>query len=258
MGKSYKGAISFGLIYIPISLYNAVRSNTISFNLIDKETMSRIHYLKTCANCEGKVVDNKDIVKGYEYEENKYVIFDNEDFEKLKSKRDKTIVIEQFVNLSDIDPVYYNKPYYVVPEKGAEKAYDLLKKAMERSKKVGIAKAVLGSKESLIAIRVKNDIMYLYTMNFHEEITDPPYIAPKLKTNKKELELATALINSMKRSFNPEEYVDEYRRKIIKAIEAKIAGQEIVVKEDEDINPAIDLMVALEKSLEQMRDSLNK
>lgn len=254
MGKSYKGAISFGLIYIPISLYNAVRSNTINFNLIDKKTMSRIHYLKTCANCEGREVDKDDIVKGFEYEDNKYVIFENEDFEKIKSKKDKTIIIEEFVNLSDIDPIYYDKPYYVVPEKGAEKPFELLKKAMEKTKKVGIAKTVLGTKDTLIALRVKDGIMYLNTMNFHEEIVEAPYISENVKSNKQELDLAIALLNSMTRKFRPEEFIDEYRRKVISAIEAKIAGQEIVVREDEELNPALDLMTALEESLERVRE----
>lgn len=257
MGKSYKGAIRFGLIYIPITLHTVVRSNNVGFNLIEKNTMSRVRYKKTCDGCDGKEVNNKDVVKGYEYEDNKYVIFDSEDFEKIKSKRDRNITIDKFVNLSDIEPIYYNKPYYVVPDKGAEKPFTLLLKAMEKSKKVGIAKTVLGTKDTLIGLRVKNGIMYLNTMNFYEEIVEPPYIIEKTKTDKKELELAIALLDSMSTKFNPEEYKDEYRQKIISAIESKIEGKEIIISNDEDINPALDLMTALEESLEKYRDQAN-
>ncbi|MFA7529349.1 MAG: Ku protein, partial [Bacilli bacterium] len=180
MAYSFKGAISFGLIYIPITLHNAVQSNQIGFNLIEKNTMSRVRYKKTCQDCDGREVKQKDIVKGYEYEEGKYVVFTNDDFEKIKSKRDKNIIIEAFVQLSEIDPVYYDRPYYVVPEKGAERAFALLKEAMEADGRAGIARSVLGAKETLVALRVKNGVMYLNTMHFHEEIRPAPYLSPEI------------------------------------------------------------------------------
>jgi len=251
MAYSYKGAISFGLIYIPITMHNAVRGNQINFNLIEKNTMSRIRYKKTCVDCNGKEVKQKDIVKGYEYDDGKYVVFTPEDFENIKSKRDKTITIAGFVKGEEIDPVYYDRPYYIVPGKGAERAFALLCRAMEKEKRVGIAKTVLGTKETLIALRVKGGIMYLNTMHFHEEIQAVPYKAPTVKLNKQELSLATALIESMSKPFEPDIYIDEYRQKIEKAITAKIQGKKIVVREEAEFNPAVDLMAALQESLKQ-------
>lgn len=252
MGISYKGAISFGLIYIPITIHNVIRSNDISFNLIDKKTMSRVQYKKTCVDCNNQEVKQDDVVKGYEYEEGKYVVFNNEDFEKIKSKRDKNITIFQFVNLNDIDPIYYDKAYYVVPDKGATKAFTLLKTAMEKEKKVGIAKSVLGTKEKIIALRVKDGIMYLNTLFFHEEIQTIPYVLEKAKVEKPELNLAITLINTMTKKFAPEDYIDEYKHKIQDAIQAKIAGKEVIKKEEAENTQALDLMAALEQSLKNM------
>jgi DNA end-binding protein Ku len=249
MGMSYKGAISFGLIYIPIVLHNVVQNTNISFNLVDKETMSRIKYKKTCVDCNNQEVSQKNIVKGYEYSEGKYVIFTNEDFEKIKSKKDKNIIINQFVNLNDIDPLYYDKAYYVVPEKGAERAFALLKAAMEKEKKSGIAKTVLGTKETLIALRVKSGIMYLNTLHFHEELRPYPFPEAKTKLDKQELNLAITLLNTLTKPFDITEYKDEYRLKVEQAIQAKIAGKEVVLKDEGDINPALDLMTALQESL---------
>lgn len=249
MGISYKGAISFGLIYIPITLHNVIRTNDISFNMIDKNTMSRVKYKKTCVDCNDREVKQSEIVKGYEYEEGKYVIFENDDFEKIKSKKDKNIIIERFVNLSDIDPIYYDKAYYVAPDKGAAKAFNLLLQAMEKVNKVGISKTVLGTKEKLVAIRVKNKIMYLNTMFFNDEVQYAPYMSETTNLVKQELDLAINLLNSMTKKFQPEDYVDEYKIKIEDAIEAKIAGKQIIRKEEIEGNQALDLMIALQESL---------
>ncbi|MFA7529456.1 MAG: Ku protein, partial [Bacilli bacterium] len=154
-----------------------------------------------------------------------------------------------FVQLSEIDPVYYDRPYYVVPEKGAERAFALLKEAMEADGRAGIARSVLGTKETLVALRVKNGVMYLNTMHFHEEIRPAPYLSPEIELQEQELSLASALIAAMAKPFEPENYVDEYRQKIERAIAAKIQGKEIVVREEDDFNPALDLMTALQESL---------
>ncbi|MCK9471010.1 MAG: Ku protein [Bacilli bacterium] len=249
MGISYKGAISFGLIYIPITLHNVIRTNDISFNMIDKNTMSRVKYKKTCVDCNDREVKQSEIVKGYEYEEGKYVIFENDDFEKIKSKKDKNIIIERFVNLSDIDPIYYDKAYYVAPDKGAAKAFNLLLQAMEKENKVGISKTVLGTKEKLVAIRVKNKIMYLNTMFFNDEVQYAPYMSETTNLVKQELDLAINLLNTMTKKFQPKDYVDEYKIKIEEAIEAKIAGKQIIRKEEIEGNQALDLMIALQESL---------
>ena len=148
MAYSYKCSISFGLVYIPVTLHASVKTQDVGFNMLDKKTMSRVKYKKTCEECDGREVKQEDIVKGYEYEDDKYVVFTEEDFEKLKTKKDKNITIQKFVDIAEIDPIYYDRPYYVNPT-GAENAYALLLRAMEEEKKVGIAKTVLSSELSL-------------------------------------------------------------------------------------------------------------
>jgi len=252
MSVSFKGAISFGLIYIPISLYNVIRPNELKFHLLDKKTMSRVKYKKTCVDCNNKEIKSEDLVRGYEYEDGKYIIFAEEDFENLKTKKDKNIVIREFVKLEEIDPIYYDKAYYVVPEQNATKAFNLLKEAMEKEKKVGIAKTVLGTNEKLIALRVVNGIMYLYTLFFKDEVLNIPYVIEDTKLDKQELELAKVLINSLTKKFKPEEFKDEYKERVMEAIKAKIMGKEYVVpKEDEEIK-AVDLLVALQESIKNV------
>ena len=249
MAYSYKGSISFGLVYIPVTLHSAVKDNSIGFNMIDKKTMSRVKYKKTCADCDGREVKQEDIVKGFEYEDGKYVIFENRDFDKLKSKKDKNITIEKFVRLSEVDPIYFDKPYYVVPT-GAEKAFAVLLAAMEQDGRAAVAKTVLGTKETLILIRARGGQMMLNTLFFEEEITANPAKEVKEQGSEAELKMAKALIEGMSGKFNPADYKDEYRRKVQEAIERKIAGKEIVSPKDNGSGKMIDLMEALTKSLE--------
>ena len=170
---SFKGAISFGLVYIPVSLSVSVKENDIGFNMIDKKTMSRIKYKKTCVDCENKEVKKEDIVKGYRYEKDKYVIFTEKDFEKLKTEKDKTINILQFINLSEIDPIYFDKSYYITPT-GGEKAFNVLLTAMQKQNRAAIAKTVLGTKETLILIRSFNNQLIATTLYFYSEIQKSP------------------------------------------------------------------------------------
>ena len=163
MAYSYKTSLNFGLVYIPVTLHSAVKENDVGFRMIDKKTMSRVRYVKTCEDCGGKPVRQEDIVKGFEYEEGKYVIFEESDFEKLKTKKDKNITIEKFVDVAEVDPLYFDKPYYVVPT-GAEKAFAVLLSAMQEERKAAIAKIVLGTKETLIMIRAKDGQMLLNTL----------------------------------------------------------------------------------------------
>ncbi len=248
MAYSYKGAITFGLVYIPVTLISSVKNNDIGFNLIDKKTMSRVKYKKTCVDCGNREVKNEDVVKGYQYEKDKYVIFTDKDFEKIKTKKDKNITIQQFVNLNEVDPIYFDKAYYVNPI-GAENAYEVLLNAMEKENKAGIAKAVLGTKETLIMIRAKDGTMLVNTLFFANEVLKAPQIK-KLKPIKKEVDLAVTLINQMTGKFEPEKFKDEYNLKLKKAIKSKIAGNEIIeYTEKEEPSKIINLMDALKQSL---------
>ena len=249
MAYSYKGSISFGFVYIPVTLHKTIKNNDIGFNMIDKKTNSRVQYKKTCVECNGREVKQEDIVKGYEYEDGKYVIFEEKDFEKLKSKKDKNITIEKFVELSEVDPLYFETPYYVVPT-GAEKAFVVLLKAMEDEGKAAIAKSVLGTKETLILIRAKDGQMLLNTLFFEEEVTKNPAKEITEKPSAAELKMAKAIIEGMSGKFVPSEYKDEYRQKVQEAIERKIAGKEIIAPKESGANSVSNLMEALKKSLE--------
>lgn len=257
MAYSFKGSISFGLVYIPITLYSSIKNNEIGFHMLDKKTMSRIQYQKTCADCNGKIVESQNIVKGFEYEKGKYVLFSDEDFEKLKTKQDKNIVIEQFVYEKEIDPIYYHHPYYVVPN-GAEKAYALLIHAMQKENKVGIAKCVIGNKETLIALRAKSNMLLLNTLFFYDEIIKNPMDEINIKSSEKELKLAISLIESMSETFNPKNFHNDYKEKIKDAIQQKIAGKKIVKVKEKTIHPVVDLMDALQKSLQKKPKSKMK
>lgn len=248
MAYSYKGAITFGLVYIPINLQLSVKEHDIGFNMLEKKSKSRVKYKKTCVDCNEKEVKNEDIVKGYQYEKDKYVIFTDEDFEKIKTQKDKNITIQQFVNLDEVDPIYFDKAYFVKPI-GANKAYQVLLKAMESEKKAGIAKTVLGTKETLLLLRARNGKMLVNTLYFHDEIQKAPEITIS-KTSKQELDLAKNLINQMTAPFKPEKFKDEYHVKLKKAIKQKIAGNEIVrAKEEKEPAKIINLMEALQKSI---------
>lgn len=251
MAYSYKGSISFGLVYIPVTLHSAVKNNDIGFNMIDKKTMSRVRYKKTCEDCGGREVKQEDIVKGYEYDDGKYVVFDDSDFEKLKTKKDKNITIDKFVQLDEVDPIYFDKPYYVAPT-GAEKAFAVLLTAMEQENKAAVAKTVLGTKETLILIRAKDGQMLLNTLFFEEEITKNPTKEITEKGSDGELKMAKAIIESMSGNFEPEQYKDEYREKVQQAIEQKIAGKEIVKPKEKTTTTAASLMDALQQSLALM------
>jgi len=251
---AYKGAISFGLVYIPITFSVSVKTNDIGFNMLDKKTMSRIKYKKTCVDCKNIEVKKENIVKGYKYEKDKYVIFTDKDFEKLKTTKDKNIVIEQFVNIFEVDPIFYDKTYYITPTSG-EKAYNVLLTAMEKQHKAGLAKSVIGNKETLILIRALNGKMLATTLHFYNEIQKQPEIK-KTKTDSKEIKLAMTLIDQMTAPFKPEKFKDEYYEKIKKAIKQKIAGKEIIETKEvvEPVN-VINLMDALNKSLKTNKNS---
>lgn len=244
---AYKCNISFGLVYIPIKLVVAAEDNDIGFNMIDSKSGSRIKYVKT--NEMGEKVENSDIVKGYEYEENKYVVFSEEDFERLKTPKDKNIDIQCFVSVDEIQPVYYDRPYYVVPT-GAEKAFDVLVKAMRETNKAAIAKTVLGTRETLIAIRSIGGALMLNTLYFHDEIRACPYKSSE-EVGGKELELAKSIIYGMEEHFEPENYSDEYRERLLEAIRAKIDGKEISEPKAASGKGISDLMEALQRSLDE-------
>ncbi len=245
--RSYKTAVEFGVVYIPIELYLCVKSNDIGFNLLYKKNHQRIKYKKTCEDCPNNI-KNEDIVKGYEYQKGKYVTLSQKEIDDLKSKKEKTISIDKFVNLSEIDPIYFDKAYYVIPT-SAEKAFLVLKKAMKQENKVAIAKTVLSNSEQLVAIREQNGNLVLYTLHFFDEVQKVPKEIKDISVTKQEVDLAKQIIQNMTESFDAKQYKDEFRQKLITAINKKIKGEQ--VRPSKIIAPknVINLMDALKQSV---------
>lgn len=249
MPSAHKGAISFGLVHIPIQLQVAVREHDLSFNQLCKKTGERIRYKKYCPSCN-KEIKQEEIVKGYEYEKDKYVIITAEDLEKIQTEKDKTIQILKFVKEAEVDPVYFEKNYYAQPDKQGQKAFDLLREAMLATKKAAVARTVLGTKEALLLIRATEDGMRVTSLYFEDEIvTAPAKTASKL--TKAEVTMAKQLIDQLSGPFDIADYQDEYQERLRSLIERKIHGQEIVkVKEKQSVQ-AVDLMEVLSQSLKQ-------
>lgn len=240
-----KTSIAFGLVYIPVKLSVAAKRSDAGFHML-RSGGSRIRYKKVDENDEE--VENKDIVRGYEYEKDKFVTFTDEELEKLKSEKDKQLTITQFVSLSEIDPVYYEKSYYLAPM-GGEKAYALFVSALRKQKKVGLATAVPHNKEVLIAIRADGDRALMSTLYYPSEILPAPAV-PVAAGSKEELSLACTLIDSMTKPFAPDEYRDSYREKLQAAINAKIAGREITETKEKKAGNVLNLLDALKASLD--------
>jgi DNA end-binding protein Ku len=251
----WSGAISFGLVNVPVKLYSAVSKKTVRFHQLNGKTGHRIAQKRTDSQT-GDEVAFEDIVKGYELTKDRYVVITPDELETLDPVKSRSIDIEDFVDLADIDPVYYDHPYYLVPDKGAAKAYGLLLDAMRTSGKVAIAKVVIRSKEQLVAIRpAPGGVLMMETMIFADEVVSPESIddlpdAGDLDVTDRELKMAQQLIESLTSEFEPEKYKDEYREKVLELIERKASGEEIAVQHEAPQPAKVpDLMAALEASL---------
>jgi DNA end-binding protein Ku len=248
----WTGAISFGLVNVPVKLYSAVSKKTVRFHQLHESDGVRIQQKRVCP-ADGEEVAWDDIVKGYEISPDRYVVVTSEELEALDPKKTRTIDIEEFVDLEDIDPLYYDHPYYLLPGQGAAKPYKLLADAMKDAGKVAIARVVIRTKEQLVAIRPLGDVLAMATMNFADEVVDPDSFdeAPgeDVDTTKRELDMARQLIESLTADFDPEKYHDEYREAVLEMIERKADGEEIVIQPAEEPEKVPDLMAALEASL---------
>ncbi len=230
-------------------MYKATQNHDIHFNQLDKESKARIKYKKYCSHC-GKEVTANDIIKGYEYEKDKYVVMTDEELEKIKTRKDKTIHIIQFAKMSEVNMIYYEKDYYAVPDTGAGKAYELLRQSLLSQKKVATAKTVMGTNEKLLVLYPTKEGIIVKTLFYHDEIAAMPKAVPKMKLDENELNMAKMLIENMTKPFKAEEFRDEYQARLREAIMKKIQGQEIVAVESSGPSNVIDLMEALQKSLE--------
>jgi DNA end-binding protein Ku len=251
----WSGAISFGLVNIPVKLYSAVSRKTVRFHQIDAESGQRIRQQRINP-ASGEEVPYEQIVKGYEIGPDRYVMISPDELEALEPQKTRTIDIEDFVELDQIDPIYYDHPYYLAPDKGAGKAYKLLLDAMEDAGKVAIARVVIRSKENLVAIRPHDGVLTMETMLFADEVISPDSLDEMAAadgegaTSKRELDMAKQLIDSLSSDFEPEKYHDEYRERVLELIERKAQGETVVVEAPEEAPKKVpDLMAALEASI---------
>lgn len=243
-----KSVITFGMVAIPIAMYTATQDNDIHFNQLHKEDNSRIRYKKACAHC-GKEITAEDIVKGFEYDEGKYVVITDDDIEKIKTEKEKSIQILHFAQLNQISPVYYDKTYQATPEAGGEKAFELLRAALMAEQKIAIGKTVMGSTDTLMAIIPREDGVLISTMFYADDIKELQKHYTKPEVSGEELNMAKTLINSMNTPFDPAKYKDEYQTKLRALIETKISGKEVVAPQTEGGGKVIDLMEALKASV---------
>ena len=256
MRAIWKGNISFALVSIPISLFSATRRSELSFHYLHKKDMSPVSYKRFC-DSENSEVSWEEITRGYEYEKDQYVEITDEDLDKADIELTKTIQIQEFVQENEIDPVYFDKPYYLEPQKGGERAYALMRDALAQSKKVGIAKVVLKSREHLAAVKSVGNMLTLQTMRFSHEIVDAGSLnlPAKAEISKKEMDLANTLIDSMSDKFDPSRYKDDYYDKVLGIIQMKVAGVSPEVPAAKGPGPAkvVDLMEILKQSLNETK-----
>ncbi len=241
---------------VPVKVYSAVSRKDVRFNQLHGEDGGRIQQKRVCS-VDGEEVPYEEIVKGYEITPEQYVVVTPEELEALDPKKTKTIDIEDFVDLAEIDPLFYDHPYYVLPDKAGAKPYKLLVQAMEESSKVAIARVVIRTKEQLVAIRPVNGILAMETMNFADEVIDPDKFDEKpdddIDTAEREVEMARQLIDSLSTDFDASKYQDTYRERVLDLIEQKAQGKEIAVQPVEEPQPVPDLMAALEASVAAAR-----
>ncbi|HXH88364.1 MAG TPA: Ku protein [Gaiellaceae bacterium] len=251
----WTGSISFGLVNVPVRMYSAIEENDLRFHLIHEPDGSRIGYQKIC-KAEDKPIPENEIVKAFEFEKGEFVVLEDEDFAAARTEGVKSIEISDFVPYDEIDPIYFQRTYYLGPQSGGEKVYALLRDAMEDTGLAAIAKYVMRDRQSLGCLRVREGTLTLEQMLFHDEVRPVDDIAPgKVKASKPELELATALIAQFTGSFEPQKYEDTYRQALCAVIKAKRKGETISSPEPEDDEEPTDLLAALKASVEAAKGS---
>lgn len=256
MRAIWSGSISFGLVNIPVKLYSGTQSNTLDLDMFSKDEHCPIVYKRVCRE-DGKEVPYKDIIKGYEYKEGDFVMLDKKDFKDVSKENPHTIEINEFVDISEIDSVYYEKVYYLEPQKSAKKSYALLRDAIEKSGKVGVAQYILRNREQLGIVKVFKDMIILNQVRYNDEIRKHSEldIPGEVKVSKKEVDTAISLIESMTKKFKPAQYKDTYNEDLMKVIEKKAKGKKVSVRSKKAPKPTKvkDLMTLLQKSINQKK-----
>lgn len=251
MRTLWKGAISFGLVNVPIKMYTATEQKEIKFNYLHEKCKTPIKYERRCPTCNVEV-SSEEIVWGYEFQKGQYVVLKEEDFERLPDGNTKTIDIIDFVDLTEIDPIYFEKSYYLEPNQGGEKAYALLRRAMQETGKIAIARVTIRSKETLVVLRVYQNVLAMATIFYPDEIRSTAGLTgvqtePSLHEN--EVTMANNLISNLSSHFNPTKYTNRYRDNLMAVIQTKITGGDVAVTPERETGKIIDLMEALRASI---------
>lgn len=255
MRAMWSGLVSFGLINVPVKLYSATDEHAISFDMLHKTDLSPIRYARICKE-DGKEIPYKDIVKGYEYQKGEYIVFTEEDFKRIDMKKTGTIEIVQFTKSEEIDSIYFEKPYYLEPDKGGAKPYALLREALKASGTVAVAKFVFRNRESLGIIKPYGDALILDQMRYSNEIrqTKDLTLPEKSLVDKKEISMALELVKNLTDKFQPDAFRDEYTYALQKAIDAKVKGAPIPKKSKATkVSKVHDISALLKESLEELR-----
>lgn len=257
MHTIWKGSIQFGLVSIPVKLHAATENKSVSFRNLHKKCHTPIKYEKVCPVCE-ETVENEDIVKGHEMNDGRFVVVNEEELKELKeAKTEKAVEILDFIHIDEIDPVYFNRSYYLGPDDGGSKAYALLRKALSDTRKVGIAKIMIRSKEQLAVLRIRDETLLMETLHYPDEIrasADVPNVPSSESIDKKELDTAVLLIEQLTANFEPEKYEDEYRENLLALIDSKQNGESVVTPEKEEKPDNVtDLMDALQASVDRTK-----
>ncbi|GDY28548.1 non-homologous end joining protein Ku [Gandjariella thermophila] len=257
MRSVWRGAISFGLVTIGVRLYSATEEHDFRFHQVHRKDSGRVRYKRVCEVC-GQEVPYEDIVKGYELDDGRMVVLDAEDFQKLPVATDHAIQVLEFVPIEDVDPIYYQRSYYLEPEKNAARPYALLREALQDTGQLAVVKIAIRQRESLALLRAREDLLVLHTMLWPDEIRQPDFefLTQDVEVRPQELKMATSLVDSMAASFKPDEFSDDYQEAMAQLIEAKAEGAEVPERpEEKGPGEVVDLMTALERSVEQARAS---
>jgi DNA end-binding protein Ku len=257
MRSVWRGAISFGLVTIGVRLYSATEEHDFRFHQVHRKDGGRVRYKRVCEVC-GREVPYEDIAKGYELDDGRMVVLEAEDFQKLPLTTDHAIQVLEFVPIEDVDPIYYQRSYYLEPEKNAVRPYALLREALQTADRLAVVKIAIRQRESLALLRPGEDLLILHTMLWPDEIRQPDFefLTQDVEVRPQELKMATSLVDSMTASFKPEEFSDDYQEALAQLIEAKTEGAEMPERpEDKGPGEVVDLMTALERSVEQARAS---
>jgi DNA end-binding protein Ku len=252
MRPIWSGTVSFGLVSVPVQMYSATESKELRFHFLDKDDLQPIGYDKVRKDT-GKHVDPDDVIRGFEIEKGKYVAIEDEDLDRLDIELTHSIDILDFVDLDEIDPIYFRKAYYLVPQDGAEKPYRLLVRALDETGKVGIAKVVIRNKQHLAALRAHDGVLVLETMYYADEVRKPEKANGRVRVEKAEVDMAKSLVENLSGSFKPERYDDTYRKELLDLIRAKAKGKKLPEPAEEEEAEVVDLMAALRESVDQTK-----